>query len=76
MNLTISLDDELLRRARALAGRRGTSVQAQIREHLRALVGVMLGEDAVVELLDLMKQQGGRSGGRRIPRDEAYEGRL
>ena len=73
MNLTISLDDDLLRKARALARRRGVSLQALIREHLRALVGEVPGEDAARELLDLMEREGGHSGGRRIGRDEAYE---
>ncbi len=73
MNLTISLDDDLLRRARSHAKRRGLSLQALIREHLRALVGALSGEDAARELLDLMEREGGHSGGRRIGRDEAYE---
>jgi len=73
MNLTIALDGDLLRRARALASRRGISLQALIRDHLRALVGVVPGEDAARELLDLMEREGGHSGGRRIGRDEAYE---
>jgi hypothetical protein len=73
MNLTLSIDDELLRKARALASRRGLSLQALIRDHLRALVGDVPAEDAARELLDLMEQAGGHSGGRRIGRDEAYE---
>ena len=73
MNLTISLDDDLLRKARAHASRRGLSLQALIREHLRALVGLQPAEDAARELLDLMERDGGHSGGRRIGRDEAYE---
>lgn len=75
MDLTISLDNDLLREARAMAARRGTSLQVLIREHLRALVVGGPGDEAAAELLDLMEREGGRSGGRRIPRDEAYGGR-
>ena len=76
MNLTIALDDELLRKARAVAARRGVSLQALIRAHLRSLVGAVPRSEAAEELLDLMEREGGRSGGRRIGRDEAYEERL
>ena len=73
MNLTISVDDDLLRKARAVAARRGTSLQSLIRAHLRALVGASSRVEAADELLDLMERGGGHSGGRRIGRDEAYE---
>jgi hypothetical protein len=75
MNITISLDDQLLERARKLAARRGTSVQELFRSYLEGLVGQQSGEAAASELLELMNQRGGRSGGRRIQREEAYEGR-
>lgn len=38
-NLTLALDDELLRRARAKAAERGTSVNAVIRELLEQYAG-------------------------------------
>ena len=76
MNLTISVDDELLRRAREMAARRGLSLQELLREHLRALVAERPAQDVADELLDLMENHGGRSGGRRIFRAEAYEDRL
>lgn len=38
-NLTITIDDALLRRARVRAVEAGTSVNAVLREHLRAWVG-------------------------------------
>lgn len=73
MNLTISVDDALLEKARRLAARRGTSVQELLRSHLEALVAPVSREAAADELLELMQERGGRSGGRRISRDEAYE---
>ena len=76
MNLTISVDDALLEKARKLASRRGTSVQELLRAHLEALVGQSSGNAAAEELLALLENQGGHSGGRRILREDAYEGRL
>ncbi len=75
VNLTISLDESLLERARKLASRRGTSVQELLRGYLETLVGQVPGERVADELLELMQLRGGHSGGRRISRDEAYEGR-
>jgi len=76
VNLTISVDDDLLRRARHLARQRGVSLQDLLRDYLRSLAGEEPGEAVAAELLDLMNRHGGRSGGRCIRRDEAYEGRL
>lgn len=76
MNLTIAVDDDLLERARALARKRQVSLQELIREQLRLLTGERSGEDAARELLDLMNERGGRSGGRPWSREDAYEGRL
>lgn len=75
-NLTIAVDEELLRRARALAHRQGTSVNALLRKHLETLVGEQPGDLVADELLMLMLQHGGRSGGRKIRRDELYEDRI
>lgn len=74
MNLTVSIDDAILEKARKLAVQRGTSVQELIRAHLESLVGETNGSAVAEELLELMQVAGGRSGGRKIPRDEAYEG--
>ena len=76
MNVTISVDDDLLERARSLARRRGVSLQELMRDQLRLLAGERSGEDAARELLDLMATHGGRSGGRRWRREDAYAGRL
>jgi len=75
-NLTISVDEELLVRARTLARKQGTSVNALLRGFLETLVGEQPGELVADELLMLMGTQGGRSGGRKIGRDELYEDRL
>jgi hypothetical protein len=75
-NLTISVDEELLQRARALARKQGTSLNALLRGYLETLVGQQPGEVVADELLMLMHEHGGRSGGRKINRDELYEDRL
>ena len=75
-NLTISVDEDLLQRARALARKQGTSLNALLRGYLENLVGEQPGEAVADELLMLMQEHGGRSGGRKITRDELYEDRL
>jgi len=75
-NLTISVDGDLLQRARALARRQGTSLNALLRGYLETLVGEQPGEAVADELLMLMDEHGGRSGGRKIRRDELYEDRV
>jgi hypothetical protein len=72
MNVTISLDDDLLESARELARRRGISLQELILDQLRLLVGQRSGADTALELLDLMERHGGHFGGRRWRRDDAY----
>lgn len=72
MNLTISVDDEVLEKAQTLASHRGTTVQDLLRAHLEALVRGAPGEAVARELLSLMEEHGGRSGGRRVTRNEAY----
>ena len=72
-NLTISVDEDLLQRARALARKQGTSLNSLLRGYLENLVGEQPGEAVADELLMLMHEHGGRSGGRKIGRDELYE---
>ena len=76
MNLTISVDDELLERARAMARRRGVSLQELIREQLRILAGERDGASVADELLDFMTTSGGHSRGTPWKRNDAYEGRV
>lgn len=73
MNVTISVDDALLEKARRLAARRGTSVQELLRRHLEALVEPASHEAVADELVGLMQSAGGHSQGRTIRREDAYE---
>jgi predicted transcriptional regulator len=76
MNLTITVDDELVERAREMARRQGTSVQEVIREHLATFIGERPRNDVARELTELFRHTSGRSGGKKIRRSDAYEGRV
>lgn len=72
MNLTLSLDDQLVEKAREVARQQGKSLNAVIREFLERLAGTQPGAATADELIQLMRKHGGHSGGVRIPRDAAY----
>lgn len=76
MNLTIAVDDRILERARALASRRGVSLQELLRQYLESLAGDVTADATADELLRLRREHPGRSGGRKLTRADAYEGRL
>ena len=70
--VTMTLDAELLGRARELAGRQGVSLDALVGRCLEQAVAKPSSASAVRELIELFETSGGYSGGRRIGRDEAY----
>ena len=74
-NITISIDEELIRRAREVARRQGSSLNALIRQYLEGLAGMTPGKAVADELLALMEEHGGHSAGRPFRREDAYEGR-
>ena len=84
MNLTITIDDELLKRARIRALEHGTSVNALLRDYLTAYAGddkEMAARRAFVDAaiahsakVDVTPEQVSR--GRTWSRDTAYEDRL
>ena len=72
-NLTLSIDDELLARARVLAAVRRTSVNEMVREFLARLVEEETGADeARAELLRLIDGSDGEMGDWRPSRAETY----
>lgn len=76
-NLTLTIDDEVLKKARARAVAEGTSVNAVVRDQLEAYAGVR--EDrrrAVSTILGLARTTQAGSGGRGWSRDELYQERL
>ncbi|MBI4872037.1 MAG: hypothetical protein HY814_10785 [Candidatus Riflebacteria bacterium] len=76
MNVTLSIDDRLLHRAREVARQRGQSLNSLVRSYLETLAGERDGDEIVRELLELMDKCPGHSKGRRFKRGDAYEGRL
>lgn len=77
-NLTLSIDEDLLRRARIKALEDGTSVNALVREQLERYVDGGGPREAVAELLRLSDDidAGSGPGGRTWTREEIYEGML
>ena len=64
-NLTITIDDEVLKRARLRATEQGTSVNAVVREYLEQYAGSRSAqEQALVRLLALSKQASSKRGRR------------
>jgi hypothetical protein len=76
VNLTISVDDRIVARARKLAQSHGISLQDLIRKYLEGVVGRESPDSVADELLALMAEHGGHSDGQHIRREDAYEGRL
>jgi hypothetical protein len=78
MNLTITVDDELLRRARIRALSQGTSVNAILREFLESYAGSEVEIQARARLVELARESSSSSGsgGRTWKRDDFYESRV
>lgn len=76
VNLTLSVDDRTLERAREIARQQGTSVNALIREYLERLAGTRSSAEILMDLERQWTQKLGRSGRRHVRRDELYEDRL
>jgi hypothetical protein len=74
-NLTLSIDGDLLKRARMRALERDSSVNALVREFLERLAGQTTAREGMRALLDLAKHSDSGSGpeGRTWTRDELYE---
>jgi hypothetical protein len=73
-NLTIAVEDDVLRRARIKALEQGTSVNALLRGYLEAYVGEGAQRRlAMRELLDLSRTSQSARAGRRWRREELHE---
>ncbi|NIM49479.1 MAG: ribbon-helix-helix protein, CopG family, partial [Gemmatimonadales bacterium] len=73
MNITLAIDDDLLRDARQAARAMGKSLNQLVREYLEQLTGRDRRAQEVDELRRLSREGGGRSRGRRLDRDELHE---
>ena len=74
-NLTITVDKELLKRARVKAIEEGTSVNAVLRDHLERYVGTGTTETALAAFAELANLSTASSGphGRTWRRDELHD---
>jgi len=75
MNLTLSIDEQLVERAREKLRATGKSINQEIREHLEHIVG----DDELERAIELFLQtsgQGRSEPGWKFNRDEIYEERL
>jgi hypothetical protein len=76
-NLTLAVEEEVLKRARLRALEEGTSVNALVRAYLEAYSGVRSQQkDAIARLVELGRKSTGGSEGQRWTREEIYEDRL
>lgn len=73
-NLTISVDDQVLKRARIRALEQGSSVNAVLRELLEAYAGVGRAQSAAAsDLVALSSRTESRRGDRRWTREELHQ---
>lgn len=74
-NLTLTVDAEVLKRARIRALEQGTSVNAMVREYLGGVVGENPAGSGVRGFLALAERTsaGSDAGARRWTRDEAHD---
>jgi len=72
MNVTLSIDDQTLERARQLAQQQGTSLNQMIRDYLEGLTASDPAQ-AVAELENLWNEEEGDSGGWTWNREEVHD---
>lgn len=73
MNLTLSVDEQLLKEARKAADSLGKSLNQLIREYLEQLTALDRPAEEVEELRRLTTEGGGRSGGWSFNRQELHD---
>jgi hypothetical protein len=73
MNVTLSVDDEILARAQELASRRGTSLDQLVRDYIQELATNLSTGEMIAELDSLWSTSAGDSGGKRWTREELHE---
>ncbi len=74
MNITLSADEELVKKAREVATRQGSSLNRMIREYMEKLASVTDVDSIAEEFAMLARQQGGASPhGFVFNREEAHE---
>jgi hypothetical protein len=76
MNITLSVPDDLVARARELARRQGTSLNSLVRDYLEELVRGGGDQELAAQFDALWQGRSGHSGGRRFDRDDLYAERV
>lgn len=72
MNVTLSIEEEVVRRAREVARRQHKSLNQMIREYLASVTAAESSRRTVDDLFALMDAGGGDSEGRTWSRDEVH----
>lgn len=74
-NLTVTVDEQVLKRARIKALERGTSVNALVSEYIARFAGMGGTEKALAEFLEIAKRSHASSGpdGRTWRREDLYD---
>ncbi len=75
MNLTLSIDERIVKKARRAAASIGMSLNQAVRRFLEDLAGDDSADKDITEMDDLSARSGGRSRGWRFDRDEIHERR-
>ena len=75
MNVTLSIEDDVIRRARRKAEAMGTSVNQLVREYLDQFSGKSGPEELAAEFERLSREAHGNSRGWKFNRDEIHERR-
>jgi len=75
VNLTLSIDDEVIQRARRRADAMGTSVNQLVREYLEQFSGKTDRDDDAAEFEKLSREARGDSRGWKFNREELHERR-
>lgn len=76
VNLTITVDDELLKRARVRAAEQETSVNAVLRDELKRFAGSDDGLTAGAAFAKFARENPGNSHGQKWTREDLYKERL
>ncbi len=73
MNLTLSIDEQIVKQARKVAESQGTSLNQMIRDYLRLMTAERDAERDIEELRELSARGQGHSAGWRFDREEIHE---
>jgi Family of unknown function (DUF6364) len=73
MNLTLSVDEQTVERARKVARALGKSLNELVRDYLRGLAEEQSADRDIEELRELTRRAKGRSKGWRFNREELHE---